>query len=53
MVPPLVDGDHVTDLGAPVEFTGTIFLRLVDGRIDEYWINSDVHVMLAQLKVGA
>jgi predicted ester cyclase len=40
------------DIGTPIEFTGVDFLRLVDGRIDEYWVNSDIHVLLAQLKVG-
>ena len=40
------------DIGTPIEFTGVDFLRLVDGRIDEYWVNSDIHVLLARLKVG-
>lgn len=39
-------------IGTPVEFTGVDFLRLVDGTIDEYWVNSDIHVLLAQLNVG-
>jgi predicted ester cyclase len=41
------------EIGTPIEFTGADFLRLVNGRIDEYWVNSDIHVLLAQLKVGA
>jgi predicted ester cyclase len=40
------------EIGTPIEFTGTDFLRLADGKIDEYWVNSDVHILLAQLKVG-
>ncbi len=37
--------------GTPVAFTGTDLLRIEDGRIAEYWINSDVHVLLDQLAV--
>jgi len=40
-------------VGAPVDFTGTDVLRVRDGRVHEYWVNSDVHVLLAQLGVGA
>jgi len=36
--------------GTPIAFTGTDTLRVVDGRIAEYWVNSDIHVLLAQLK---
>jgi len=35
--------------GSPVDFTGTDILRIADGHLTEYWINSDVHVMAAQL----
>jgi predicted ester cyclase len=38
------------ELGAPIAFTGTDLLRVVDGRLAEYWVNSDIHVLLAQLK---
>ncbi|QUQ71923.1 ester cyclase [Kutzneria sp. CA-103260] len=37
--------------GAPISFTGTDILRVHDGLIAEYWINSDVHVLLGQLGV--
>jgi predicted ester cyclase len=36
-------------VGTPVRFTGTDTLRFRRGRIAEYWVNSDVHVLLAQL----
>jgi hypothetical protein len=39
--------------GSPIAFTGTDVLRIADGRIAEYWVNSDIHVMLAQLKMAA
>ena len=39
--------------GTAVSFTGTDILRVADGRLVEYWINSDVHVLAAQLGVGA
>ncbi|GGP80948.1 ester cyclase [Saccharothrix coeruleofusca] len=39
--------------GAKVAFTGMDILRVVDGKFAEYWINSDLHVMLAQLKISA
>ncbi|MDT8913483.1 ester cyclase [Amycolatopsis sp. PS_44_ISF1] len=37
--------------GTPVDFTGTDMLRIEDGRIAEYWVNSDMHVLLGQLGV--
>jgi len=39
--------------GTAIDFTGTDVLRTHDGRIAEYWVNSDVHVLLATLGVGA
>jgi hypothetical protein len=38
--------------GSPIAFAGTDMLRIEDGRIAEYWVNSDIHVMLAQLKMA-
>jgi predicted ester cyclase len=40
-------------VGAKVEFTGTDVLRAEGEKLAEYWVNSDVHVLLAQLGVGA
>lgn len=37
--------------GTIITFTGTDILRLKDGKIAEYWINSDMQSMLSQLKV--
>lgn len=37
--------------GAGIDFTGTDILRVHDGQLVEYWVNSDIHVMLAQLQV--
>jgi predicted ester cyclase len=37
--------------GTPVSYTGTDILRVENGRIAEYWLNADVHVLLAQLQV--
>jgi predicted ester cyclase len=39
--------------GTPVAFTGTDVLRVDNGLLAEYWINSDVHVMAAQLGITA
>lgn len=39
--------------GTPVAFTGTDVLRIDDGLLAEYWLNSDVHVMAAQLGIIA
>lgn len=39
--------------GTPADFTGTDLLRVQDGQLAEYWVNSDVHVLLAQLQVTA
>jgi hypothetical protein len=35
--------------GSPIAFAGTDILRLDGDRIAEYWVNSDIHVLLAQL----
>ena len=35
--------------GSRVDFTGTDILRIEGGLLAEYWLNSDVHVMAAQL----
>lgn len=40
-------------VGTRVDFTGTDLLRIRHGRIAEYWVNTDVHVLLAQLQVTA
>ncbi len=32
-----------------VDFTGTDVFRIHNGLLAEYWLNSDVHVMVAQL----
>ncbi|RDI67229.1 ester cyclase [Nocardia pseudobrasiliensis] len=37
--------------GTSISFTGTDTLRIEDGELAEYWLNSDVHVLLAQLGV--
>ncbi|MFI9402417.1 ester cyclase [Nocardia sp. NPDC052316] len=37
--------------GTAVRFTGTDILRLARDRIAEYWVNSDMHVLLATLGV--
>lgn len=41
------------EIGAPVAFTGADLLRVADDRFAEYWLNSDIHVLLTQLKVAA
>lgn len=38
-------------VGTRVHFTGTDILRITDRRIAEYWVNADMHVLLAQLGV--
>jgi predicted ester cyclase len=40
-------------IGTRVDFTGTDLLRVRHGRLAEYWVNTDVHVLLAQLQVAA
>jgi len=35
--------------GSQVDFTGTGIFRIGNGLLAEYWLNSDVHVMAAQL----
>jgi hypothetical protein len=35
--------------GSRIDFTGTYVLRFDNGLLAEYWLNSDVHVMAAQL----
>jgi len=39
--------------GCRVDFTGTDILRIAGGVFAEYWLNSDVHVMAAQLGMTA
>lgn len=39
--------------GTAIRFTGTDLLRFHNGRIAEYWVNSDLHVLLAQLGFDA
>ena len=39
--------------GTAIAFTGVDILRVAGDRFAEYWVNSDIHVLLAQLKVGA
>jgi hypothetical protein len=39
--------------GSRVDFTGTDILRIAGGVFAEYWLNSDVHVMAAQLGMTA
>ena len=59
-VGPLIDGDQIAlrwrvagDHGAArISFTGTDILRIADGRIAEYWLNSDTGLMLAQMQAG-
>jgi len=36
-----------------VDFHGTDILRIAGGVFAEYWLNSDVHVMAAQLGMTA
>jgi len=38
-------------VGTPIAFTGTDLLRAQDGLLAEYWVNSDIHVLLAQLQI--
>jgi predicted ester cyclase len=38
-------------VGANIAFTGTDILRVHGGLIAEYWVNSDMHVLLQQLQV--
>lgn len=40
-------------VGTPVAFTGTDLLRVHDGQLVEYWVNSDIHLLLMQLRVKA
>jgi hypothetical protein len=39
--------------GSRVDFHGTDILRIAGGVFAEYWLNSDVHVMAAQLGMTA
>jgi len=39
--------------GTRVDFTGTDVLRVADGRLAEYWVNSDTLLLLTQLQVSA
>jgi len=40
-------------IGTLIDFTGTDILRTEDGRITEYWVNSDTLLLLTQLQVKA
>ncbi len=40
-------------VGTRVDFTGTDVLRVEDGRLAEYWVNSDTLLLLTQLQVSA
>ena len=61
---PVVQGGHIAVRGvpkavtpgipgatAPVAFTGTGVLGVLEGRLAEYWVGSDMHVLSAQLQV--
>lgn len=37
--------------GTPVAFTGTDVLGVLEGKLAEYWVGSDMHVLSAQLQV--
>ena len=64
-VGPVVQGDHIAvrwraegsyaagfpGATAPAAFTGTDVLRVQDGRLAEYRVNSGMHVLSAQLQV--
>ncbi len=39
-------------VGTPLSFTGTDILRVEDGQLAEYWVNSDTLLLLTQLRVG-
>ena len=39
--------------GTRVDFTGTDILRVANGRLAEYWVNSDTLLLLTQLQVSA
>jgi predicted ester cyclase len=39
--------------GTKVDFTGTDLLRAADGRLAEYWLNSDTLLLLTQLQAIA
>lgn len=38
-------------VGTQIAFTGTDLLRAQDSLLAEYWVNSDIHVLLAQLQI--
>ncbi|MFI6172343.1 ester cyclase [Nocardia sp. NPDC051052] len=40
-------------VGTAIHFTGTDIVRIEQDKIVEYWINSDIHVLLATLGVHA
>ncbi len=40
-------------VGTPVAFAGTDILRVEDGQLAEYWVNSDTLLLLTQLQVQA
>jgi predicted ester cyclase len=37
--------------GTPVAFTGTDVPGVLEGKLAEYWVGSDMHVLSAQLQV--
>ncbi|MFI9509587.1 ester cyclase [Nocardia sp. NPDC052566] len=39
--------------GTPIHFTGADLLRIEHGKFAEYWVNSDIHVLLARLGVSS
>ncbi len=40
-------------IGREIDFTGTDILRVADGKIAEYWVNSDTLLLMQQLGVRA
>lgn len=38
-------------IGREIDFTGTDILRVADGKIAEYWVNSDTLLLMQQLGV--
>ena len=46
-------GASAAAIGREVSFTGTDILRVADGRLAEYWVNSDTLLLMQQLGVQA
>ena len=42
-----------TAIGREISFTGTDILRVVEGMLAEYWVNSDTLLLMQQLGIGA